>query len=76
MTRHVLRLLMLSAFAVASQGFAAASAKNIRLAMGPISAAQKNQGARPAPETTDTGATAQPRHHPRHHHHHSTHRKS
>jgi hypothetical protein len=43
-------------------------------AMGPISAAQKNQGARPAPEVTGTTTPAPRPHHHAKHHHHSSHK--
>ena len=76
MTRHILRLVILSTLATLSLSLAstaeAANDGKIKLAMGPISAAQKNQGPRPAPDAAETtGTTPWPHYHPRHRHHRS-----
>jgi hypothetical protein len=74
--RRVARLAAIGAFALGCSQLASAtestSGAAIRLAMGPMSAAQKNQG---TPGKSDE-VTAEPRHHAKHHrarhwHHHA-----
>jgi hypothetical protein len=71
MTRHVLRLIALTAFALLSQtpAFASDASSNagIKLAMGPMSATLKNQnqGRQAAPDDT-TGTTPKLHHHAKH----------
>ena len=63
MSRHILRLVGIGVFAVAIPQLASASDSGnsaaFKLAMGPTSAAQKNQG----PATMDTPDTAPKPHH-------------
>ena len=78
MPRHVARLVAIGAFAVGCSQLASAadstSGATFRLAMGPMSAAQKNQG---TPGKSDEVAV-EPRHHAKHHrarHWHAHHAK-
>jgi hypothetical protein len=65
--RHVARLAAIGAFALGCSQLASAtdrtSGATIRLAMGPMSAAQKNQGASGKPDEV----AMEPRHHAKHH---------
>jgi hypothetical protein len=65
--RHVVQLAAICALAMASPQLVSASGSEngttFRLAMGPMSSAQKNQG---TPAKSD-GVTVEPRHHANHH---------
>jgi hypothetical protein len=71
MTRYILRLVVLSTLIIMSPGFVsasdAASVGKIKLAMGPMSSALKNQnqGQQAAPGNT-TGTTPKLHHHTKH----------
>jgi len=78
-SRYAQRLVAMIAFIIASSHVAAASdtasGATFRLAMGPMSAAQKNQG-NPTVGPTPAEPRLVPRHHHSHHrppHHHSHH---
>jgi len=76
MFRCAARLIAIGAFIVVIPAFAHASGvereASFKLAMGPMSAAQKNQGTSTA-EAAPAGPHLVPRHHPRHHHSHHHH---
>jgi hypothetical protein len=69
--RHVLRLMGIGAFAIAIPQFALASDSEnsapLKLAMGPMSAAQKNQGE----SAKSDAAVIKPHHRSKHRHAHS-----
>jgi hypothetical protein len=70
--RHVVRLLVIGALIVAIPQFASAAAGNgptFSFAMGPMSAAQKNQGV----SAQSDDAVMKPHYHVKHRHRHSRH---